>query len=148
MLLDGCADIVCSSLTKLFSGVGNVMAGSIVLQNKLHDHARKAALIRNSSDDNINTQPLLSHLLRCMDIEGDLVGLNEQDAVVLETNSRDFLHRSSMINERAMKLACYLRDHEAIMELYYPGCGKIGGEINEGKPTKNLCFIKKIVWQY
>lgn len=64
-------DMLCSSLTKTFSGKGNVMAGSVLLNTELGE--RSASLRR-----------IFDGLQACH----DLPALSLQDAVVLEENSR------------------------------------------------------------
>lgn len=70
-------DIVVSSLTKIFSGDSNVMAGSLVLnrQSKLYQFALKFF------------EKSYEYLLWC------------EDCIMLERNSRDFVSRSLHINE-------------------------------------------------
>lgn len=70
-------DIVVSSLTKIFSGDSNVMAGSLVLnrQSKLYQFALKFF------------EKSYEYLLWC------------EDCIMLERNSRDFVSRSLIINE-------------------------------------------------
>ncbi|AET39943.1 cystathionine gamma-synthase Ecym_5169 [Eremothecium cymbalariae DBVPG len=77
------ADIVCSSLTKIFSGDSNVMAGSLVLNpsSRLYKLARRFF----ASDD-------YEDLLWC------------EDSIYLERNSRDCVSRSMKINENAERL--------------------------------------------
>ena len=92
------ADVLTTSLTKFFSGIGDVTAGSVVLN-------------KNS--------PFYSQLSS---------GLKEQhedlfwgaDAVVLEQNSRDFAERMPVINRNAEALADYLKTHSHVAEVYYP----------------------------
>ncbi|QLL32449.1 hypothetical protein HG536_0C06180 [Torulaspora globosa] len=72
------ADIVCSSLTKIFSGDSNVIAGSMVLnpQSKLYRFAQTFLLANGEYEDH----------LWC------------EDALALERNSRDFVQRTIKIN--------------------------------------------------
>lgn len=73
------ADIVCSSLTKIFSGDSNVIAGSLVLnpQAKLYDFAQTFFLRNGEYED----------CLWC------------EDALYLERNSRDFVQRTIKVNQ-------------------------------------------------
>ncbi|CAI4034890.1 hypothetical protein SMKI_12G0260 [Saccharomyces mikatae IFO 1815] len=77
------ADIVCTSLTKLFNGASNVMGGSIVLNPKssIYPYAREYFKSADFED-----------LLWC------------EDAVVLERNSRDFENRTLHANANTEKL--------------------------------------------
>ncbi|KAL3231522.1 Cystathionine gamma-synthase [Nakaseomyces bracarensis] len=71
-------DIVCSSLTKIFSGDSNVIAGSMVVNptSRIHDFAVSFLNDRNKNED------LLWY----------------EDAIYLERNSRDFVERAKKIN--------------------------------------------------
>ncbi|MBT4867195.1 MAG: PLP-dependent transferase [Planctomycetaceae bacterium] len=93
------ADVICSSLTKFFSGAGDVAAGSLVLnpQSPFHDELR-------------------SRLKR--DVSASLWGA---DAVVLERNSQDFTERVQRINDNGLQLARFLSDHPHVDRVYYPG---------------------------
>jgi len=64
-------DMLCSSLTKTFSGKGNVMAGSVLLNTGLGE---RSASLRRIFDG--------------LQASHDLPALSLQDAVVLEENSR------------------------------------------------------------
>ncbi len=85
------ADIIVSSLTKYFSGTGDVMAGSLVF-NELGEELL-------SSYENL---------------------LWSEDAKVLEKNSRDFLERIQVTNKNAEALADFLHEHPSVQDLYYP----------------------------
>ncbi len=91
------ADAVCSSLTKFFSGVGDVAAGSVVLNASGPRYQELSQALRATED-----------LLWC------------EDAIVLEQNSRDFPKRVKQINRTAEKLADYLQGHSRIATVYYP----------------------------
>lgn len=92
------ADVIVTSLTKYFSGVGDVMAGSAVLNSasplfdELKKHQRKV-------------------------YEDRLWG---EDAAALERNSRDFEVRMRRINANAETVCDYLRTHPQVQRVYYP----------------------------
>jgi cystathionine gamma-synthase len=92
------ADLIVSSLTKAVSGVGDVMAGSLVLppSSPLHGplHTALAA----------DFEPLLWH----------------EDAAVLAKNCVDFPERMDRINHTCAALCAHLRDHPAVAQVYYP----------------------------
>lgn len=92
------ADIVVSSLTKAFSGAGDVLAGSLVInpRSPLYD-ALKAA-VHSAYEDT----------------------LWGEDAVVLERNSRDFPERMAQVNATTEALCAALRTHPAVEHLFYP----------------------------
>lgn len=89
------ADIVCTSLTKLFSGSSNVMGGSIILNPKSALYSCALQYFRGGEFE-------------------ELLWL--EDAIILEANSRDFEERTTRTNENTMKL---------IQEVLLPEEGKI-----------------------
>ncbi|KAI8099681.1 pyridoxal phosphate-dependent transferase [Halteromyces radiatus] len=92
------ADMVVSSLTKVFSGDSNVMGGSLVLNpNRRHYQALVNALTSDYED---------------------LVW--GEDAVFMERNSRDFRARSKIINENAEAICDLLSSHPKVVHVYYP----------------------------
>ncbi|KAK5105824.1 hypothetical protein LTR62_002127 [Meristemomyces frigidus] len=92
------ADVVFSSLTKIFSGDCNVMGGSMILnpQSRYH-HALKHYQETEYEDK-----------------------LFEEDALYLERNSRDFILRTDRINSNAELVAEILRSHPAIKQVNHP----------------------------
>lgn len=96
-------DILCSSLTKIFSGTGNVMAGSLILNR----YSSKYELLKSSLSE-LNSKDFIPHL-------------SELDANILEINSRSFLFRSLRINKNAFDLANWLASHPSVKIVYYPG---------------------------
>lgn len=92
------ADIVVSSLTKVFSGDSNVMGGSLVLNpsSRYYQDLKKA--LENQYEDIFWAE----------------------DAIYLERNSRDIVERNQRINENAEAVAALLKDSAPIKELYYP----------------------------
>ncbi|MBL8848821.1 MAG: PLP-dependent transferase [Planctomycetaceae bacterium] len=95
------ADVVWSSLTKYFSGRGDVTGGSLVVN-------------RNSPF----AGPLTDSLSQVYD---DL--LWDGDAAALELNSRDAAERVAAISRNARALAEFLNDHPAVQYVYYPSIG-------------------------
>jgi cystathionine gamma-synthase len=92
------ADVVWCSLTKYFSGRGDVTGGALIV-NPASPFAEslESALARRYED-----------LLWC------------EDAVVLERNSRDFAARVPAINRSAEELARFLQQHPAVAAVHYP----------------------------
>lgn len=112
-------DILCSSLTKIVSGEGNVMGGSLILNSFTETskyHSLRATLDQMMHNNDIPT-PF------------------DTDLRVLETNSRLFLSRSHQINVTAMRLAEYFVskwEKGVLSELYYPGlCHNIAATTNK-----------------
>lgn len=92
------ADIVSTSLTKYFSGTGDVMAGGLILNRDSPLHDRMAAILSEIYVD-------------------DLWG---EDAVVLERNSRDFPERMAKINAATETLVDAIAGHPAIDQIWFP----------------------------
>ncbi|KAF8937055.1 pyridoxal phosphate-dependent transferase [Dissophora ornata] len=92
------ADIVVSSLSKIFSGDSNVMGGSLVLnpQRKFYK-ALKEAMGREYED--------------LMWVE---------DAIFMERNSRTFQTRIARIDDNTEVLCDFLRAHSKVKSVYYP----------------------------
>ena len=96
-------DLVCSSLTKAFSGRGDVMAGSLLLCSRGKHCARLLGLV-----DSL-----------------ELPTLYPADAEALELNSRDFLERSTRINGSALALARWFAELGSrwVRDVRYPSFG-------------------------
>lgn len=91
------ADVVTTSLTKSFSGVGDVLAGSVVLNRKSPHHAAFSAFLTAHADHE----------------------LWRGDAVALELNSRDFALRAVTISRNAKALAEHLRSHPKVDRVWH-----------------------------
>lgn len=94
----GYADIVVSSLTKIFSGDSNVMGGSLVLNTKGKAYTRLKDALDWQYEDNYWAE----------------------DAVFMERNSRDFVSRIDRINKNAEAMANLLAKSEYVENVYYP----------------------------
>ena len=92
------ADLVSTSLTKFFSGAGDVIAGSLTI---------------NSS------RPGARHLRDALEAEYEDL-FDAEDAVVLECNSRDCVDRVKRINRTAERLCDSLQTHPAVERIDYP----------------------------
>lgn len=95
------ADIVVSSLTKLFSGDSNVMGGSLILNPESHYYSALKTVLAQEYED-----------LQF-----------EEDSLYLERNSRDFVSRISRINANAETIAETLIAHPRVKQVYYPKYG-------------------------
>lgn len=93
------ADLLCSSLTKVFSGRGDVLAGSLVVNS----HGRRAEALRQLCPS-LCIPPLYG-----------------PDCMVLERNSRDYEERCARTSRTAWRLAEWLRSQPSIDAVYYPG---------------------------
>jgi len=92
------ADIICSSLSKIFSGRGDCLAGSICI----NANSKFAAQLRKA--------------VSCL----DLPPLYSLDTLTLEINSRDFLERSSRINQTTEALIEWLSRQSGVFKIHYP----------------------------
>lgn len=92
------ADVICTSLTKMFSGACNVMGGSITLNPKSpHYHTFSSRLETNRSGSYFPS-----------------------DALVMAANSSDFPSRVRKANKSASVIAAKLRKHTKVLEVFYP----------------------------
>lgn len=89
------ADIVCTSLTKLFNGCSNAMGGSILLNPKSSLYSTAREYLGNGGFED---------LFWC------------EDATVLEVNSRDFEERTLLANQNTERL---------LNDLVLPNVGKV-----------------------
>ncbi|EGV65776.1 Cystathionine gamma-synthase [Yamadazyma tenuis] len=92
------ADIVVTSLTKIFSGDSNVMGGSLFL--------------------NPNS-PMYSSLKQFFDKDYEDT-FWVQDALVMERNSRDYAVRSKKVNETSLAIVDFLQKSPLISKVYHP----------------------------
>jgi len=93
------ADAVTSSLTKTFSGEGDVAAGAVVVnpESAFADSLREELAVEESAS------PLFA-----------------RDAVVLERNSRHVAERVAATDANALALFEFLRTHPAIHRIWHP----------------------------
>lgn len=93
------ADAVTTSLTKTFSGAGDVAAGAVVLNrdSPFHELFREA-----------------------LPAEEDASPLFVRDAMALEVNSRHYAERVVATNENGEALADLLADHPRVEKIWYP----------------------------
>ena len=92
------ADVIGTSLTKYFSGSGNVAAGALILNRHKPHYARLRQALESEFED------ILFH----------------DDAVVLEQNSRDYAERIAVINRNSLCVSEFLQGHPAIEAVWYP----------------------------
>lgn len=93
------ADVIFSSLTKFFSGIGDVTAG-VVLLNRAKSHYEQ-----------------LKPALEAVYVDT----LFAEDAITLEHNSRDYGERIPRINETATRLTSHLAERPEVESVFYPG---------------------------
>ncbi|GAB1316968.1 hypothetical protein MFIFM68171_07178 [Madurella fahalii] len=97
----GTCDIVCTSLTKMFSGGCNVMGGAAVLSPRSPHYGRMKDLLQRQRG------------------EAERAWYWE-DVVAMEANSRDFAARVRRASANAEAVVGALRRHGAVSEVYYP----------------------------
>ena len=93
------ADLVTSSLTKFFSGVGDVLAGSVVVR-----------------DDSPYAEAFREHLN-----DARSLFLLPEDARVLVENASDFSERMPLLNANGERLFEYLKSRSEVARVWYPG---------------------------
>eukprot|EP00559_Dactyliosolen_fragilissimus_P004030 CAMPEP_0184859360 /NCGR_PEP_ID=MMETSP0580-20130426/4369_1 /TAXON_ID=1118495 /ORGANISM="Dactyliosolen fragilissimus" /LENGTH=871 /DNA_ID=CAMNT_0027355957 /DNA_START=48 /DNA_END=2664 /DNA_ORIENTATION=+ len=123
LLSQGYADVLCTSLTKLFNGRGDAIAGSIICNPHtpigtwmIHDMTRHEILEECQIEGGNNVTKNSTN-------SNNYPALWESDALAVYLNSSNFLQRSSRINHTAEILATYLKNHDDVMEIYYPKFG-------------------------
>ncbi|CAG8547353.1 6573_t:CDS:2 [Acaulospora colombiana] len=92
------ADIMVSSLTKIFSGEVNVMGGGLVLNPRRRHYDTLKKFIQKEYEDL----------------------LWREDAIVLERNSRTFCERIYKVNENTEKVCDFLCKSPKVKKVYYP----------------------------
>ncbi|APA14151.1 hypothetical protein SS1G_11000 [Sclerotinia sclerotiorum 1980 UF-70] len=92
------ADIVVSSLTKIFSGECNVMGGSAIFNTSGKYYQSLKAVARTEYEDNYWAE----------------------DVMFMERNSRHFVSRIEKINDNAEVICDILRSHPLVKSIYYP----------------------------
>ena len=92
------ADIIVSSLTKVFSGDSNVMGGSAILNPRSRYYPMLKQTFNHGLEDNYWPE----------------------DAVFMERNSRDFVSRIHRINSNAEVICQTLLESPLVKKVYYP----------------------------
>jgi len=104
-------DAVTTSLTKYFSGYGNVLAGALTLNPELPHFSDLRSAVTGDFEET----------------------LSDADAEILERNSRDLDDRVSQSNRNTFLLVDRLKSHPAVESVFYPssnesdkaGCGSL-----------------------
>lgn len=102
----GAADVVVTSLTKLFSGAGDAMGGSLVANANTTCGAAIAQDLRTNFKDT----------------------LFHADAAVILTNAQDFEQRSAAINVNSQALVDWLVQQPGVKTVHYPSLTTQGRE--------------------
>ncbi|WP_166442749.1 PLP-dependent transferase [Phragmitibacter flavus] len=91
------ADVVTTSLTKAFSGMGDVLAGCVIVNGDSPFHDDFTAFLQANADHS----------------------LWRGDAVALEVNSRDFVQRVKTMSRNSVALYEFLSEHPAVDKVYH-----------------------------
>ena len=95
------ADMLCTSLTKCFSGRGDVLGGSIIINS----NSKYSATLKSMAHSE----------------DADFPTLHATDAETLVNNSEDYEGRCRKINENTFKMAQWFKDQPEFSQVYYPG---------------------------
>ncbi|KAI0157033.1 PLP-dependent transferase [Hypoxylon sp. FL1284] len=106
------ADVVVSSLTKIFSGDCNVMGGSIILNPNSRYHGAMKRVMTDEFEDTYWAE----------------------DVVFMERNSRDFKSRIDRVNANAEAICNVLAAHPLVTNVYYP-------KYVESRPNYEVCKL-------
>ncbi|RFU75498.1 cystathionine gamma-synthase [Trichoderma arundinaceum] len=107
------ADVVVSSLTKIFSGDSNVMGGCTVL----NPEGKYYRLLKQVLEEQIYENTYWT-----------------EDILFMERNSRDFSNRVKRINANAEAICEILRANSLVKDIYYP-------KYNPSKPNYEACRL-------
>lgn len=134
------ADVLVTSLTKYFTGVGDVLAGAVVGNPSSPRFPRLWDVITDQYEDLL---------------WGD-------DALLLEQYSRDFPERMRQINRTAGQICQFCSSHPAILRVYYPsyntpdhfsaaqrpdgGYGGLFSLLLKGAPQSAPAFFDALPW--
>ena len=113
------ADVVLTSLSKAFSGSGDVLAGSVMLNRDSEYYSAFWSFLNDHNDNE----------------------LWWGDAVVLEKNSRDFVERARIMSKNGAALYSFLRDHPAIQKVHYSMNDTVGAHEYFLKPRGGHSFL-------
>ncbi|KAK8053421.1 Cystathionine gamma-synthase [Apiospora saccharicola] len=105
------ADMVVSSLTKIFSGDCNVMGGGLVL----NPESRYYGSLKQVLDETFEEKNYWA-----------------EDVMFMERNSRDFKTRIDRVNTNAEAICEVLVTHPNVLNVYYP-------KFNESRPNYEAC---------
>lgn len=106
------ADVVVSSLTKIFSGDCNVMGGSIILNPNSRYYTSLKSVMTSDFEDTYWAE----------------------DVIFMERNSRDFKSRIDRVNANAEAICEVLSAHPLVTNVYYP-------KFNESRPNYETCKL-------
>ncbi|KAI1135413.1 PLP-dependent transferase [Hypoxylon sp. FL0543] len=106
------ADVVVSSLTKIFSGDCNVMGGSLILNPNSRYYPSLKSVMTAEFEDTYWAE----------------------DVIFMERNSRDFRSRIDRVNANAEAICDVLNAHPLVTKVYYP-------KYNDSRPNYEVCKL-------
>ncbi len=117
------ADVVVTSLTKAFSGVGDVLAGSVILKRDSEFYSAFKSFLDEHNDNE----------------------LWPADAIALEEHSRDFAERARVMSKNSVALYKFLTTHPAMESVYHSMNDTQGVYESLLKPGGGHCSILSFV---
>lgn len=117
------ADVVTSSLTKSFSGIGDVTGGSVILNRESGHFSELKTALESVYEDT----------------------LFADDAIVLERNSRDYAGRMPRINETARRVAEFFSGRPEVESVFYPPFGNVAAYDRFRRPHGGYGCLLSIV---
>ena len=129
------ADVICTSLTKLFSGRGDAMAGSVVINHE----TEAGRAIQQDIAERQQQQQQVNNDNNAMGSND--TGLFAADAWAVHHNSLDFEERNDRINGTAEELADWLRDQPEIDTVYYPKYTSLYSQVATGRGYGGLLSL-------
>lgn len=113
------ADVVVSSLTKVFSGDSNVMGGRYVKRTKTRGESFLVLIVASLV---LNPKAKSYETLKSVWSRDYVDHHWAEDSIVLERNSRDFVSRIARINANAEAICEVLLAHPRVKQVNYPKC--------------------------
>ena len=114
--------MLCTSLTKVFSGVGNVLGGSLLI-NPFGPRAAALAAIANNSNDIFDNNVNIGGNNEAPLVAFEFPEIYWEDALYLEANSRDYSQRLLVASRNAAFIATKLHADPRVKQVHYPGIG-------------------------
>ena len=92
------ADVATTSLTKYYSGVGDVIAGAVIVNRESQHRDKIVSQLKTQNDST----------------------LYAEDAIALNNNMIDYRERVLRVNQTAPRLVDLLNNHHSVSKIWYP----------------------------
>ena len=92
------ADVATTSLTKYYSGVGDVIAGAVIVNRESQNRDKIVSQLKTQNDST----------------------LYAEDAIALNNNMIDYRERVLRVNQTAPRLVDLLNNHHSVSKIWYP----------------------------